>query len=75
MDADKETLDLVTPIPSGEEVIKTRISFKKGLIAGILILILILAIGVLVGYGIGQYTTSSYYSQVLADQAKKCIFL
>ena len=72
---DKESIDLVTPLPTGEEVIKTKITFKKGIIAGILILGLILAIGILIGYGLGQYSAASYYSELLADQAKKCIIL
>lgn len=75
MEVDKESLELTVPLPSGEEVVKTQIAFKKGVIAGILILVLILAVGVLIGYGVGQYMTSAYYSQMLAEQAKKCIML
>lgn len=75
MDSDKETLELSKTDNTGQDVIKTQIAFKKGLLAGVLIMILILSIGVLIGYGIGQYVTSNHYVALLAEQAKKCIIL
>lgn len=75
MEADKSTMDFTETLEGGEEVIKTQIAFKKGIIAGVLILVLILAIGILIGYSIGQYITTNHYTALMAEQAKKCIFL
>lgn len=75
MDFNKETLELSKTDNTGQEVIKTQIAFKKGLLAGVLIMILILSIGVLIGYGIGQYITSNHYIALMAEQAEKCLIL
>ena len=75
MEFDKEDLELTKELPSGKEVIKTRISFNKGMIAGIMILIIVVCIGILIGYGIGEFVAAKFYTVQLAEQTKNCIKL
>jgi len=67
MDQDKTSVDLFKSVPSGAEVIKTSVTFKKGIIAGIIILLLVLCIGVLLGYAIGSSMTTQHYTNLLQE--------
>ena len=67
MEADKETIDHIQNCKDDEEVIKTSIGFKKGVIAGILILILILCVGALIGYAVGTSFSASHYNALLLE--------
>ena len=67
----KESVELAKSLFTGEETIKSTISFKKGMIAGVLILILILCIGLLIGYGIGQGVATDHYTRLLTECQNK----
>ncbi len=70
MESNKERVEvgktLIPGLPA-DEVIKTSIPFKKGVIAGLLIVLLVLCIGVLIGYGMGQYIATEHYARLLAE--------
>ena len=75
MEGNKETLQLNKDVLKGEEFIKASVPFKKGVIAGILILILILCIGIVIGYSIGQGIATDHYTRLLQECQNKSLML
>jgi hypothetical protein len=73
MEPIKESVELAQKIPSGEDIIKTQIGLKRGMIAGVLILILVLAAGVLLGYSIGTNIATEHYSALLDECHRTCL--
>lgn len=73
MEKDQERVELAKDLFTNQEVVKTSIGFKKGMIAGILVLVLILCIGILIGYGLGINAAASHYSDLLLECKESCL--
>ena len=56
-------------------MIKTEMSFKKGLLVAFLIVLLFAGLGVLIGYTIGHNVAQSFYLERIAELKSNCIVL
>ena len=74
METDQERVRIAKNLFTSEEIIKTNLSFKKGIIAGLLILALVLCVGILIGYSIGANIATDHYSKLLLECQDQNVF-
>lgn len=55
--------------------VKAQISFKKGIIAAVLLMVLLLCVGLLIGYSLGINIATDHYTKLLLECQNRTMFL